>query len=154
MRKSKIWIYVLYVIVLFGSLAATSWAMFMIRVWTGRTFKVIPGFIGSSVVCILFGFILGLEYFIKEFRKDGKWKIDIIRLTIMGIPSCIFAFYLVLFFTLPIPHPMPMFIYHNNFFFYFSSVIFGYMVITSINKKEEEIHQEFDTVDSKIMTKN
>ncbi|KGK91430.1 hypothetical protein DP73_03135 [Desulfosporosinus sp. HMP52] len=57
MRTSKILTYILYILVLLGALAVASWAMFMIKVWVGRNYTPIPGFIGSSVINILLGLL-------------------------------------------------------------------------------------------------
>lgn len=137
MRTSKVLAYILYIVILLGSLALASWAMFMIQIWVGRHFTPIPGFIGYSVISIFLGLILGLEHITKEFRKDGRWTVNIVRLIIMGVPSGIFAFYLVLVFTLPIA--FPPFITNTTLFHMFSGLVFGYTIITSFYKKEEII---------------
>lgn len=58
--------------------------------------------------------IIHLEHIVKEFRKGGNWSVNAIRLIIMGVPSGIFAFYLVLIFTLPIR--LPSFLSYHNLF--------------------------------------
>ncbi|SDH31012.1 hypothetical protein [Desulfosporosinus hippei] len=142
MRTSKILTYILYILVLLGALAVASWEMFMIKVWVGRNYTPIPGFIGSSVIYILLGLLLGLEHLVKEFRKDGNWSVNIIRLIIMGVPSGVFAFYLVLIYTLPIR--LPSFLSYNNLFFQVSGIICGYTLITSFYKKEAILREEIN----------
>lgn len=100
MRYTKILIYLLYVLVLLGSLAAAGWGFFTIKVWIGRHYRPLPGMAGYCLICIVIGLLLGLEHFLKEFRKQGRWTVNLIRLVIMGIPSGISAFYLVLSFAL------------------------------------------------------
>ena len=107
----------------------------MIQIWVGRHFTPIPGFIGYSVISIFVGLILGLEHLAKEFHKDGRWIVNMTRLIIMGVPSGIFAFYLVLVFTLPIA--FPPFLTNTTLFHMFSGIIFGYTIMTSFYKKKE-----------------
>lgn len=140
MRTSKILAYLLYLFVLFGFLAAGSWATSMLRIWTGRTFQPIPGFIGSYVIFIFIGILIGLEHFVIQCRKQGKWSINITKLLILGIPSFIFAFYLALAFTFIIP--IPSFIYNNILFSDVSALIFGYTFVTSFNKKQSVLTSE------------
>jgi len=135
-RTSKILTYIMYILVLLGALAVASWAMFMIKLWVGRNFTPIPGYIGYSVICILIGFLLGLEHIVKEFRKGGNWSVNVIRLIIMGVPSGVFAFYLALVFTIQIR--LPSFLLYHNLFFEVSGIIFGYTLMTSFYKKQAD----------------
>ena len=142
MRTSKILTYIMYILVMLGALAVASWGMFMIKLWVGRNFTPIPGYIGYSVICIFIGLLLGLEHIVKEFRKGGNWSLNAIRLIIMGVPSGIFAFYLTLVFWLPIR--LPSFLSYHNLFFEVSGIIFGYTLMTSFYKKQAILSPEVD----------
>ncbi|MDO0824646.1 hypothetical protein [Desulfosporosinus nitroreducens] len=133
-RNSKILTYILYVVVLFGFLSAGSWAMFMIKVWVGRNYRPIPGYIGFSIICIFLGVLLGLEHLVGEFRKDRNWSVNIVRLIIMGVPSGVFAFYLLL---LTLPIRFPSFLFNTSLFYEFSGIVFGYTLMTSFYKKQD-----------------
>ncbi|HEY8908860.1 MAG TPA: hypothetical protein VIM51_01060 [Desulfosporosinus sp.] len=134
MRTSKILTYLLYLFVLFGFLAAGSWATSMLKIWAGRTFRPVPWFIGSSFIFIFIGILMGLEDFVIQYNRQGKWSVNITKLIILGIPSAVFAFYLVLAFTFVIP--IPSFIYNGYLFSEVSALIFGYTIVTSFNKKQ------------------
>ncbi|AET69097.1 hypothetical protein Desor_3617 [Desulfosporosinus orientis DSM 765] len=136
MRYTKILIYLLYVLVLLGSLAAAGWGFFTIKVWIGRHYRPLPGMAGYCLICIVIGLLLGLEHFLKEFRKQGRWTVNLIRLVIMGIPSGISAFYLVLSFAFSLK--IPSFMTYSTLFYEFSGLIFGYTIMTSFYKKTEK----------------
>lgn len=44
------------------------------------------------------GFLIGLEYFLKEKRKEGRWKINVSKLILMGLPSLYFSLYAFIFY--------------------------------------------------------
>jgi hypothetical protein len=45
----------------------------------------------SLLLGMCVGLFLGLEHFMKEFRKAGMWKINVPRLIIIGLPSLYFS---------------------------------------------------------------
>lgn len=74
------------------------------------------------------GMVLGLDKFLSELTKEGKWKFDITKLIILGIPSLIFSMqYLVLTF-IQIP---------NSFtsVFTIANIVLGYTLISSLYKE-------------------
>ena len=77
------------------------------------------------------GAVLGLDSFLVELKREGKWKLDILRLIILGIPSLIFS----------IPYIMILIPISNSFssVFTISSIVFGYTMISSIYKEEEDV---------------
>ncbi|MCB8815906.1 hypothetical protein [Desulfosporosinus shakirovi] len=134
MKTSKILTYLMYLIVLFGTLAVSTWATNMLKIWVGRTYRPIPGFIGTSLIFVFIGILIGLEHFVIQYRSQGKWSVNIARLIILGIPSAIFAFYIPLAFTFVIP--IPSFIYNGNLFSTVSALILGYSIVTSFYKNQ------------------
>lgn len=73
------------------------------------------------------GIILGVDSFLTELNRKGKWKLNIPKLIILGIPSFIFSIpYIVL--TL-----IPLSTSFNNIFTV-SSIILGYTLISSLYK--------------------
>ena len=76
------------------------------------------------------GAVLGLDGFIIELKREGKWKFDIPRLIILGIPSLIFS---IPYITILVPISTSF----SNIFT-ISSIILGYMLISSPYKGEED----------------
>ena len=76
------------------------------------------------------GLVLGFDRILLEIKNEGKWKFDITRLIILGIPSLFFSIpYLVL-------RLMPL---HKSFgnIFTISSIVFGYTLISSLYKSDK-----------------
>lgn len=73
------------------------------------------------------GVVLGLDKFLIELKHKGKWKVDIIKLIILGVPSVIFS----------IPYLVTSLIMIQASFgnmFTISPIIFGYTLISSLSK--------------------
>ena len=84
-----------------------------------------------TLVSLLFyggiGVVLGLDKFLIELKHEGKWKFDIIKLIILGIPSLIFSIpYLVI-------SVISLQASFSNIFT-ISPIIFGYTLISSLSK--------------------
>ena len=75
------------------------------------------------------GAVLGLDGFIIELKREGKWKFDIPRLIILGIPSLIFS---IPYITILVPISTSF----SNIFT-ISSIILGYVLISSPYRGEE-----------------
>ncbi|RDY22968.1 hypothetical protein CHF27_010710 [Romboutsia maritimum] len=85
------------------------------------------------------GAILGLEYFMKERKKIGKWTVNISKIVIVGVPSLIFALPLNLLLIDGISVPdIIMKILANDNLMVICNVILGYIIITSLYKAEEK----------------
>ena len=76
------------------------------------------------------GAVLGLDGFLIELKREGKWKFDIPRLIILGIPSLIFS---IPYITILVPISTSF----SNIFT-ISSIILGYVLISSPYKGEED----------------
>lgn len=90
-----------------------------------------------AIIKIIFyggiGAVLGVDSFLVELKSEGTWKLDIPRLIILGIPSLI----------LLIPYMMILipFLSFYSSVFTISSIVFGYTMISSIYKEEEDVEQ-------------
>lgn len=91
-------------------------------------------------VCI--GLFLGLEHLIRELGKEGKWKINLPKLILVGLPSLYFSLSNIWilcgnqFIREIIAYPL--FRYGSGDVSLFQ-VILGYVVITSFYKNSEKI---------------
>jgi hypothetical protein len=88
------------------------------------------------------GVLLGLEHFIREKKKNGKWSLNIPKLVLIGIPSLyfsasIFLFYNSLLSNTFLVYPIGVLLNNNgSHFLTVFNVIFGFAIITSFYKKE------------------
>lgn len=95
------------------------------------------------LIYMIEGAILGIEHFLEEIRKAGRWKLNLPKMIFMGIPSLYFALYPILAYSaaankiyLPIVNSSLL----NSSLGYITifEVIFGYCIITSFYKHNEE----------------
>lgn len=87
-----------------------------------------------TAIYILFfggiGVVLGLDNFTKELKKDGKWKIDIPKIIILGLPSLLFSIPNLVYNIIP---SALQFAYSIGLV---SCIVFGYTLITSLFKED------------------
>lgn len=90
------------------------------------------------------GFLIGLEYFLKEKRKGGRWKVNVPKLILMGLPSLYFSLYaFILYFPVPfviniLIQPIEFFLRSNITFMDIFQLLLGYVVVTSLYKVSEK----------------
>jgi len=98
----------------------------------------------SLILTMGIGILIGLHSYINESKKLGTWKINFTKLIIIGLPSLYFSLNYIWilsgskFLRDIIAYPLHLL---NRFGFGYVSlfqVIFGYLLITSIYKCEEE----------------
>jgi uncharacterized membrane protein len=88
------------------------------------------------------GVLLGLEHFIREKKKDGKWSLNRPKLVLIGIPSLYFSASILLFYNSILSntfltYPIGVLLNNNgSHFLTVFNVIFGYTIITSFYKKK------------------
>lgn len=90
------------------------------------------------VVLFLFGVMLGLECLFYEKSKNGKWKLNLWKLTILGIP-CLVIFIWIWFplvFEIVIIKANFLYILNHNIFFNLSIILWGWVLTTSIYKED------------------
>lgn len=101
-------------------------------------------FILSFLISICIGFLLGMEQFLKEFRKNGRWQIRLPKLILITLP----AFYLSLtnllvlsnnyFLSKIIGTPLIyMFQTGAGAYVHLFQIILGFTLITSFYKNEK-----------------
>ena len=91
---------------------------------------------------VIIGLLLGLEHFIQEMGKTGKWGINMAKLVFLGIPSLYFSFGYSIYFGLGrfLPHaltyPITMLINTTPSSLPVFQMILGYSIITVFIKNE------------------
>ncbi len=89
-----------------------------------------------------FGLIFGISTFKIEIKKVGKFKLNIPKIIIMGIPSLFLSFLVYLFsyigIYIPVINDIPYFLSFNNNTSSVFSILFGYIAITSFYKVETQ----------------
>jgi hypothetical protein len=84
------------------------------------------------------GIVFGMEALMSEAKRDGKWKVNLARLFIMGIPSFLLGAYFILWSMLSIfPSLMSLTFADLGIFVNLMQMLFGYSVATSFYKDKE-----------------
>jgi hypothetical protein len=84
--------------------------------------------------CSLIGVAIGMEYFLKEKKAKGRWKVNIPKLVLMGLPSLCFSFNI----NGILGRPLEFLLNSDLNLMIVFQVIFGYVIITSFYKAAEE----------------
>jgi len=90
-------------------------------------YDVLPYMIWSSVFYFGGGILLGLEKFMSEVKKEGRWKVNWPKAVILGIPSLFFS--AIMF--IPIDFISFYLLVPNSSTLNLVQVLFGYVLITS-----------------------
>jgi hypothetical protein len=92
-------------------------------------------------IYVIIGLLLGVEHLIQEFKKVGVWRINLIKLALLGIPSLYFALGIFIYFGigrhLPniLIHPIGLLIKNSTNYLHVFQLILGHSIITSFYKK-------------------
>lgn len=91
MRKNYWLSYFIYAIVLVVYMILSNKILENIIKQSQRTFNMLPYMIWSSIAFVILGLLLGLEKFMLERKKEGKWKVNLPKILFLGIPSLYFS---------------------------------------------------------------
>ncbi len=100
----------------------------------------------SFIIGIGLGLLLGLEHFIGEMKKRGRWRINLPKLILVAVPCFYFSLsYVIMASSLPLPIINTLFyptiFIHRYFTGYevFLQLITGYILLTSFDKYHPNI---------------
>jgi len=86
----------------------------------------------------LAGMVFGLEKLLSERATGGRWRINLARLFILGVPSFLFGAYFVFWSMSTLPLPISLSFVDIGLFVNFMQMLFGYTVATSFYKQNGE----------------
>ena len=90
-------------------------------------FSLIP-IVGMQLLYYLLGALLGIEHLIDQFKKSGRFKFNLERFLIVGIPAFVLSIeYLELYY-------VRTGLYYTPTYMIFLRMVFGYYLITSMYK--------------------
>lgn len=120
----------------------------------------------TNVIMIIFygsiGLLLGLEHFISELKKKGKWMLILPKIIIMGLPSLYFSFFIFIYYNNNhiihnfIAYPISLLIEGGSNFIPVFQITLGYSIITSFykdNKFRSKTPQPTQLADDKIKSR-
>ena len=139
MRKNNWLFYFIYSLILVSYSIFISNILIFEKEQSQRTYSSLSLIIWSMILFVVLGLLLGLEKFLYEMKKEGKWKINLPKLILLGVPSLYFSLGI---FVLCIPitpirqtlsYPIFYLLKYDNIISIFQ-VILGYIIITSFIK--------------------
>ncbi len=88
---SRLLKYLAYAIVLFGFLFIFDPLLITVRN-TGWPYNLTFVYLMQMV----FGFLLGLEHLVRQFRQGGRWRVQVEKMVFLGLPSlALYVFFLL-----------------------------------------------------------
>lgn len=93
------------------------------------------------------GMVLGLEHLILELKKKGTWSINLPKVILFGIPSLYFSLTYILYYSNInqnvsilrfLLYPIDLMMTTKANFIIVFQIIFGYTIITSLDKVQEK----------------
>jgi hypothetical protein len=123
-------------LLLFVVLIVISYISYRIEVLSSNSIKgVWQWILIQPLLYIPIGVSLAIPSFIQNFKLNGNWRIDNNRLLFFGIPSLFLTFlYPIHFYTFI---DLPTLVVSGEKLPILSAMIFGYILLTSFYKREE-----------------
>lgn len=137
--KDKSWIkYLVYMIAIIVLVYLEKFVEYKSSVYIYENFKysvvlrLLP-----IIIKIGIGVVLGLEYFTRQMKKIGSWKINISKLVFMALPSLYLSISMFIYFAKVPVLSIPLeFLFQTSYIDVTSifQLIFGYSLVTSFYK--------------------
>jgi hypothetical protein len=81
------------------------------------------------------GMVFGMENLLRERKAEGRWKVNLGRLFILGVPSFLLGAYFILWSMSLLPLPANLTFLDLALFVKLTQMLFGYTVVTSFYKQ-------------------
>ncbi len=145
MRK-KLWVkYCIYIFVLSGLIFLKEYVIskldFAFRASWGADVSYNLLITTPLIFNILIGILLGIEHLTIEFEKPGRWKINLPKIIIVGLPSLFFSFthHYASINNLLVQTKLLKYATLGTNFVPIFQIVLGYVLITSLNKYYQAI---------------
>ena len=108
-----------------------------------ETYKIFPYFLFNAIFPLVIGVFLAAPYLYKTFTKAGKWKVDWVKLIVVGFPFIYLSIVPILYFSEVLTLNLPFSSYAMGGYFggdastsfgTINGIIAGYISFTSIKK--------------------
>ena len=148
--KLKQWAkYLIYIVVIYFALVLRSHLLELQKLYVGQTyrftdFQPMMYLLAATVIVMLIGALLGLDQFLAQRKKVGKWRVNWPKLILLGVPSLVLSLYLFVFFTPFINALMPLYAWVTTYNYDFMAIfqlILGYVIITSFYREDPSIQE-------------
>jgi hypothetical protein len=155
--KLKSWLkYLGYILIIFGVVYLKSYLEIKLQTELNKTFKInYVLFVTAILMCVVAGVLVGLEHFLGELKKEGKWKFNVPKFVLLVIPSLYISslYFLSLIKSEKVlnivVYPIVKLFKGNTTFIPIFELMLGYFLITSFYKAavktQEVIDEDIDT---------
>lgn len=142
--KIKHWVrYFIYITIILGLIFLKENINSIQNVYFKREFNVnyLYLFFGT-LICFVTGLLLGFEHFYMEIKKEGKWKLNLPKIILMGLPLLYLSLTNIIFYSYKVAF-VNIFYYpliKSNLLMYGTScvsltqILLGFVIITSFHK--------------------
>jgi len=143
-RKNYWLSYFVYAVVLVFYMILSDKILESIVKESQRTFNMLPYMIWSSIAFVILGVLLGLEKFMLERKKEGKWKVNLPKVLFLGIPSLYFSISMFIalcpidFIRQILSYPISVLLKSDMNFEKAFQVVLGFTISTSFVKEKIE----------------
>lgn len=131
MSKTK---YFLYAIIIIGYILMAQYILNVLQRNAAVTFQPKLYIISGYIIFLILGVILGLEHIVDNWKKEGLWKFNYMKLLIVGLPVLVLSLYTPLYFWCYQWFKLPV-LSVNLDFTPITTLIFGFLIATSFYKK-------------------
>ena len=87
--------------------------------------------IAKILIKVLFGALLGLEFLIIQIKTPGKWRLNLAKFILIGIPSTLYVVLILILMYIPINIYSAI---YRGIFIELIPIVTGYILITSFIK--------------------
>jgi hypothetical protein len=137
-EKKKLINYCILSLILISSMLLFFYFFTLIQEYQARTYKATVAIYFYPLMYMFMGSLLGIEYWYNQRKREGKWKLRIERLIILGVPSSFFTFYTILIFEVfkqPILFETLHSLLSSSRPYVVGGIFLGYILITSFKKE-------------------
>lgn len=138
--------YMFYILIIFGLMQLYGFISNEFQFDYSRHYKPnISYLVIMLLINLMIGLILGFGHFLRQMKHDGRWKINLLKLFLVGVPSLFFSLNPILM-ILNIKYisnacnNIMVYVFHNTSdYITIFQLILGYVIITSFYRKNEYI---------------
>ncbi|GAM14486.1 hypothetical protein [Mesobacillus selenatarsenatis] len=96
-----------------------------------ETFRLYPWSILAVILYFPLGIYLGIPGLVKEYKKNGRWKFNWVKIIFIILPLLYFSF----FWFIPTSYPIPDFMVGSHSTFKLAMIASGIVFMNSITKQ-------------------
>ncbi|AOA01520.1 MAG: hypothetical protein RR638_12330 [Carnobacterium sp.] len=134
MKDKNKWLhYLLFFLIMGLGVFLICYVNFRIGIFSVQNKESLWMFFAKYITTIFLGVLIGIEFLVSQINKSGKWRINLAKLTFLGIPSILFTFFNVQIANL---NPGLNFLSTNQTFLIFWQIVLGYTLVTSFYKND------------------